>query len=137
MLTRHKSSWLPDLNLTSKMKPWNTLTAEEEESSGKNINATILQNLSAAFLQFSSFTRITFVEDNINCSNWQKYFENNFFTFEKNSWFDEVFKFSKLTKNERNFCQTKKKQRFWHRHEMFENCFWGLSKKSKKNWSKI
>ena len=65
------------------MKPWNTLTAEEEESSGKNINATILQNLSAAVLQFSSFTRITFVEDNINCSNWQKYFENNFFTFEK------------------------------------------------------
>ena len=137
MLTRHKSSWLPDLNLTSKMKPWNTLTAEEEESSGKNINATILQNLSAAFLQFRSFTRITFVEDNINCSNWQKYFENNFFTFEKNSWFEEVFKFSKLTKNERNFCQTKKKQRFWHRMKCLRIAFEDCPKKVKKTGAKF
>ena len=65
MLTRHKSSWLPDFNLAPKMKQWNTLTAEEEEGSGKNTNAKILQNLSATFLQFSYFTTITFFEDNI------------------------------------------------------------------------
>jgi len=47
------------------MKPWNALTVEEETASGKNINAKILQNLSAAFLQFSSFTTITFLENNV------------------------------------------------------------------------
>ena len=137
MLTRHKSSWLPNLNRTPKMKPWNALTVEEETASGKNINAKILQNLSAAFLQFSFFYDNYVSWRQCYHSNWRKYFENNFLRLKKNSQFDEVFKFSKLTKNERNFCQTKKKQRFWHRHEMFENCFWGLSKKSKKNWSKI
>ena len=65
MLTRHKSSWLPNFNRNPKMKPWNALTVEEETASGKNINAKILQNLSAAFLQFSFFTTITFLEDNV------------------------------------------------------------------------
>ena len=65
MLTRHKSSWIPNINLAFKMKQGNTLTAEEEEGSGKDLNAKILQNLSAAFLQFNSFTTITFLEDNL------------------------------------------------------------------------
>jgi ABC-type microcin C transport system duplicated ATPase subunit YejF len=65
MLTRHKSSCIPNINLAFKMKQGNTLTAEEEEGSGKDLNAKILQNLSAAFLQFNCFTTITFLEDNL------------------------------------------------------------------------
>ena len=116
MLTRHKSPWLPFLNLTSKMKQWkcrHSLTGARLGETYKIPNFYKIFRLHFYNLVLSRQLLLLKTMLIVWIGEFRKQLEIYFLTLKKNSWFDEVFKFSKLTKNEKNFSQTKKKQRFW------------------------
>ena len=114
MLTRHKSPWLPDLNLTSKMKQWkcrHSLTGARLGETYKIPNFYKIFRLHFYILVVSRQLRL--LKTMLIVRIGEKTSEFTFCCLKKNWWFDEVFKSLKLTKNDWNICQTKNKQRFW------------------------
>ena len=137
MLTRHKSSWLSNLNRTPKMKPWNALTVEEETASGKNINAKILQNLSAAFLQFSSFTTITFLEDNVIIRIGESISKITFYVWKKTHSLMKSSNFQNWQKMRRTFAKQRRSRDFDIVMKCLRIAFEDYPKKVKKTEAKF